>query len=111
MPSTKSYRNLHDKVVSRPGATERLAALREQTVAEVGLHELRRALHQSQTELATTLGLSQSAISQLERGDDVRVSTLRNYVQGLGGELRLVAVFQDGDDETAVPIHIGHGSD
>ena len=111
MPSTKSYRKLHDEVMSRPGAAERLAELREATVAEIGLYELRRALHQSQTELATTLGLSQSAISQLERGDDVKVSTLRNYVHGLGAKLRLVAVFEEGDNETAVPIHIGHGDD
>jgi len=111
MPSTKSYNKLHDEVLSRPGAPDRLAVLREVTLAEIGLHELRRALHQSQTELATTLGMSQSAISQLERGDDVKVSTLRNYVHGLGAKLRLVAVFEDGEDETAVPIHLGQGDD
>lgn len=107
MPSTKNYRELHDEVVTRPGAAERLAALREETLVEIGLHELRRALERSQTEVASTLGISQSAVSQLENGGDVKVSTLRNYVQGLSGELRILAVFGEGDDATSVPIRIG----
>lgn len=37
MPSTKNYRELHDQVMARPGAVERLAALREDTLAEIGL--------------------------------------------------------------------------
>jgi predicted transcriptional regulator len=63
-------------VVARPGAAERLAALRENTLAEIGLFELRRALDRSQTELAAELGISQPAISQLERAGDVK--PLRN---------------------------------
>ena len=36
MPSSKSYRELHDRVAGRPGAAERLAALRRDTLAEIG---------------------------------------------------------------------------
>lgn len=111
MPSTKDYRGLHEQVVSRPGAAERLAVLREETLAEIGLDELRRALQRSQVELAAEMGITQSAVSQLERGGDVKVSTLRNYVRGLGAELQIVAVFREGDDETVVPIHIGSSED
>ena len=50
MPSTKSYRNLHDQVMARPGAAERLAALREDTLAEIGLYKLRRALERSRSD-------------------------------------------------------------
>jgi DNA-binding Xre family transcriptional regulator len=107
MPSTKSYRRLHEKVVARPGAAERLAALREDTLAEIGLFELRRALDRSQTELAAELGISQSAISQLERAGDVKLSTLRNYLKQLGARLELLAVFEDDDEEHVIPIHIG----
>lgn len=108
MSAAKSYSDLHDKVVARPGATERLAALREETLAEIGLHELRRMLDRSQTELAGTLGISQSAISQLERGEDLKLSTLRNYVRGLGAHLEIVAVFDDDEGEvTAIPIQVG----
>jgi DNA-binding XRE family transcriptional regulator len=104
----KSYRTLHDQVVAREGAPERLALLRSATLHEIGLNELRRALHQSQVELALELGISQSAVSQIENGEDVKVSTLRTYINGLGAELRIVAVFNaHGEDETAIPIQIG----
>ncbi len=109
MPTTKNYRDLHDRVVERPGALERLNALREETLMEVGLYELRRALHISQEDLAAELEISQSAISQLERADDLRLSTLRKYLERLGARLELVAVFGT-DDERAVPIHIGEAA-
>lgn len=107
MPSTKSYRELHEQVVDRPGATERLGALRDETLIEVGLYELRRALDRSQVELAADLGISQSAISQLEHAGDVKLSTLRNYLAHLGARLELLAVFEDDDDEHVIPIHVG----
>jgi len=105
-----NYRELHEKVVARPGAPERLAALREATVAEIGLHELRRALNRSQAELALSLGSSQPAVSQFERGEDIRLSSLRRYLEGLGARLRIVALFDDGEVETAIPLRIGSGS-
>lgn len=106
MPKTKSYRDLHDRVLERPGAIQRLNALREETLKEIGLYELRRALEVSQEDLAAELEISQSAISQLERSDDLKLSTLRRYLEKLGARLELVAVF-DTDDDQAVPIHIG----
>lgn len=107
MPSTKNYRELHDQVASRPGAAERLATLRNETLAEIGLYELRRALDHSQTELAAELGISQSAISQLERSEDLKLSTLRNYLKHLGARLELLAVFEDDDIDRVIPIRIG----
>ncbi len=109
MPSTKNYTKLHDEILSRSGASARLEALRRETLSEIGLYELRRALNRSQSDLAASLGISQSAVSQLERGGDLRVSTLRNYIEGLGANLQIVAVFDDGDDETAIPIGLGSG--
>ena len=106
MPSTKSYRQLHDRVTARPGAAERLAELRKETLAEMGLYELRGALHRSQEDLAAAIGVTQSAVSQFERGDDIMVSTLCNYLKGLGATLRMSAVFDDGENETVVPIQI-----
>ena len=52
-------------------------------------------------------GTHKSAVSQLERGDDVRVSTLRSYLEGLGARLQITAVFGDGEAESAIPIRIG----
>jgi len=107
MTTAKSYNDLHAKVIARPGATDRLAALREETLAEIGLYELRRSRNQSQIDLAGILEISQSAISQIERGDDLKVSTLRTYVEGLGAHLQLIATFDSTDEETSVPIKIG----
>ena len=109
MPKTKNYQDLHERVLERPGALERLNALREETLMEIGLYELRRALEISQEDLAAELEISQSAISQLERAGDLKLSTLRKYLEKLGARLELIAVF-DTDDEQAVPIHIGEAA-
>ena len=106
----RNYRDLHEEVIARPGAPDRLAALREATVAEIGLYELRRALDRSQAELAVSMGSSQPAVSQFERGDDIRLSSLRRYLEGLGARLRIVALFDDGEVETAIPLRLGSGS-
>ena len=65
MPNTSPYRELHDRVAARSGAADRLAGLRLDTLAEIGLYELRRSLERSQTDLAAELGISQPAVSQL----------------------------------------------
>ena len=51
----------------------------------------------TQTELASRLLVEQAAISRIESRDDLHLSTLRDYVQALGGELKLVASFPEGD--------------
>ena len=106
MPTTKNYKQLHENVSERDGATERLAELREHTLAEIGLFDLRRELEVSQVDLAAQLGISQSAVSQLEHAGDLKVSTLRNYLARLGARLEIVAVFGD-DDEISLPLRIG----
>lgn len=55
------------------------------------LRELRQAVGETQASLAEKdAGFSQAAISRLEKQDDVLLSTLRRYVEALGGRLRLV---------------------
>ncbi|MEY2403007.1 MAG: Helix-turn-helix domain [Acidimicrobiaceae bacterium] len=60
----------------------------------------------SQAELAGRLEVTQGAISKLEHADDVRLSTLRQYLEVLGARLELVAVFDD-EGERRVPVHLG----
>jgi hypothetical protein len=50
--------------------------------------------------------VTQGAISKFEHADDVRISTLRQYLEALGAHLELVAVFDD-EEERRVPIHLG----
>ena len=104
----KNFSELRAQVESRPGATEHLAQLRTETLEEIRLYELRHAEAVSQAELAGRLDVTQGAISKLEHSEDVRVSTLRQYLEALGARLELVAVFDD--ENRRVPVHLGRGS-
>ena len=90
---------------ARRSSPDWLARARAATLEEIRLFELRHAEAVSQVELAGRLDITQSAVSKLEHADDVRVSTLRQYLDALGARLELVAVFDD--DDRRVPIHLG----
>jgi DNA-binding XRE family transcriptional regulator len=62
---------------------------------EMALRELRRAHHLTQSKVAEELGVSQDGVSRLEQRSDLLISTLRKYVEAVGGELQLVVVFPD----------------
>ena len=106
MARTK-FSELREAVEARPGARERLAAKRAETLEEVRLYELRHAEAVSQAELAGRLDVTQGAVSKLEHADDLRVSTLRQYLDALGARLELVAVFDE--EGRRVPIQLGTG--
>jgi transcriptional regulator with XRE-family HTH domain len=57
------------------------------------LKELRQAVEQTQTDLATALGVGQDTISRIEQRSDMLLSTLKRYVEAMGGTLELVAQF------------------
>jgi transcriptional regulator with XRE-family HTH domain len=59
----------------------------------LSLRELRRALRVTQSELAGRLGKGQEVVSRIEQRRDMLLSTLRDYVASLGGELELVCRF------------------
>lgn len=67
----------------------------ELVAEEMALHELRKAHHRTQASMAKQLGISQDGVSRLEQRSDLLLSTLRNYVEAMGGHLRLVAEFPD----------------
>ncbi len=58
---------------------------------EVTLAELRRLAGKTQVDVAALLGVGQGDVSRMERRGDARLSTLRRYVEALGGELEIVA--------------------
>jgi DNA-binding XRE family transcriptional regulator len=63
------------------------------------LQELREHQQVLQVALAERLGIRQPTLSKIERREDMNLSTLRRYVQALGGELHITAHFQDGSVE------------
>ena len=62
---------------------------------ELTLRQLRELLGLTQDEMADRLEVGQESVSRFERREDVRLSTLRSYVEALGGELHVTASFPD----------------
>ena len=57
------------------------------------LRDLRVAASQTQAEMAQALGVRQDTISRLEQRSDMLLSTMRRYVEAMGGKLEIVATF------------------
>lgn len=93
-------------------ARGRLVPPDQEAAADAGVRALRDALALSdlrkergvtQVALAEKLGKSQGNVSELEHRDDVYLSSLREYVEALGGRLEVAAIFED-DDRHAIAI-------
>jgi len=63
---------------------------------EMSLLQLRTAREQTQTKIAGELHMGQGDVSKLERRTDMYVSTLASYLQAVGADLEIRAVFPDG---------------
>jgi DNA-binding XRE family transcriptional regulator len=89
------WRDVSAGLRSKPGAAERIEQYKQEARAEMALYELRRARQLTQAQLARALGVSQSGVSRIENEADLYLSTLRSYVEAMGGRLELRAVFED----------------
>ena len=81
----KKFRDLVATTMS-PEAKARAAARTKAMLADMHLQELRRARQLSQEELAERLGASQPEVSKMEGRADMYVSTIRRYIEAMGGE-------------------------
>ena len=59
------------------------------------LRELREVSGKTQTEVSKVAEMTQGELSRAERREDHLLSTLRRYIEALGGELEIEAVFGD----------------
>ena len=75
----------------------RIETRKRELLAEMPLHELRQALAMTQRDLADRLRVNQPAIAKLEKRTDLYISSLRSYIEAVGGQLRIVASFPTGD--------------
>lgn len=85
-----------DEVLARlpPDEREAVAVRTVELVArEMSLRDLRKALGKTQAAIADRLGIKQENVSRIEQRSDMLLSTLNNYLRGMGGRLRLVAEF------------------
>jgi transcriptional regulator with XRE-family HTH domain len=69
----------------------------------LALSELRTSRDVTQQALADALDVTQPNVSRIEHEDDVFLSTLRSYVEALGGRLEVRAVFDDLTVDLEVP--------
>lgn len=84
-------RKLDDVMAALPKERQQRVQARAMELAT--LKDLRLADQQTQERLAATLGVGQDTISRLEKRSDMLLSTLRHYVESMGGKLELVAQF------------------
>jgi DNA-binding XRE family transcriptional regulator len=84
-------KNLDQVLASLPAKRRAAIEVRADNLAT--LKDLRIAVEQTQQDLAVALGVGQDTISRLEKRSDMLLSTLRRYVEGMGGTLELVAQF------------------
>ena len=82
-------RKLDDVLAALPKERQQRVEARAMELAT--LKDLRLAAQQTQEQLAATLGVGQDTISRLEKRSDMLLSTLRHYVESMGGKLELVA--------------------
>jgi predicted XRE-type DNA-binding protein len=95
MPKTRKFSELRAKM-----SPERLAEIDRRTAAmmrEMPLAELRQTRQLSQQTLAAAMETTQPDISKLEKRTDTYISTLRSYIEAMGGQLDIVARFPEGD--------------
>lgn len=103
---SKAYRTVSsDEISSKlpPERRARISARVEELLAEqLSLRDLRKLRALTQEYVANALGGKQVYVSRIEQRADVKLSTLRDYVEALGGELQLLVTFPDQE-----PVMIG----
>lgn len=62
---------------------------------ELNLRQMRRLRKLTQARLSKKLKIGQEGVSRMERRTDLYLSTLRDYVEGVGGELVVMVRFPD----------------
>ena len=90
----RNFQELRAKM--SPAAREAGAAEHRRLIEEMSLHQLRMARELTQTKIAEDLHMGQGDVSKLERRTDMYVSTLASYLQAVGADLEIRAVFPDG---------------
>ncbi len=91
--ATHKWSEIKEKL--SPERRARLDAKVHREALAIELRELRQEAGKTQAEVAEIAEMTQAELSKFERRDDHLISTLRRYVTALGGELEVVAVFDN----------------
>lgn len=81
----------------KPEVVASARAAAEQILLNIHLAELRERVQKTQTEMALALGIKQPTVAGMEKaGRDLKLSSLKRYVEAAGGKLRLDIELPDG---------------
>lgn len=88
--------SLNSYIESRGITQQQMNEARERTQAVIDAYNLkqaRKAVNMTQVQIANAMGVSQNRVSRMENGDlgAMSLSSLRRYVEALGGKLTMVA--------------------
>lgn len=76
--------------VEKPEVVEKAREKAAEMLLNIHLAELRELVQKTQVEVAQTLGVKQPSVAEMEkRGRDLKLSSLKRYVEATGGKLRL----------------------
>ncbi|MFE3447572.1 helix-turn-helix domain-containing protein [Nonomuraea sp. NPDC059194] len=107
MTNFPKWSDIRADIVANSGGEEAVIETRRHTQAYIDgyrLAERRKTLGLTQTDVADRMGVTKSRVSQIERGEVSTIEAIARYVQALGGQIQVSAVF--GDD-----LYILRGTD
>jgi plasmid replication initiation protein len=99
----KKFSELQAKM--SPESQARSAARAEAMLVEIQLKKLHKAYQMLQVDDA--INIEQAVALKTEHSDNMYITTLREYIKALGGELKLVASFPDVDIQLH-PFELAH---
>jgi DNA-binding XRE family transcriptional regulator len=91
----KSFNVLKNKLSpeSQAGVIKRVKS----ALKEMPLAELRQARQLTQEQIAQNLKIKQASVSKMETQTDMYISTMRKYIEAMGGKLEIIAKFPEGN--------------
>ena len=94
-----------------PERRRRIDDIKREMLAEITLHELRRAPSLIQRDMPKMLKVNQPAVSKLEHRADVYLSNLRSHIEAVGRKLKIVSDFPEGQVAIANFYNVGEVKD
>ncbi len=91
----RKFSEVRKEILADPVRRERIDREKEAMRAAVRLASIRESRSTTQAELAAVMGTTQANVSRIEHTDNPYLSTLAEYIDGLGGRLEINAVFDD----------------
>ncbi len=87
--------DIDDVIAEQSPESQAYIAKRSQEIVEevLSLSEVRQLVGRTQVELSEELNINQQNVSKIENRTDIKLSTLRGYIESLGGKLDITAHF------------------